>query len=331
MAKENTPRRKAAPRYQDYSVQEDTPKRKTTRRKKKKKSILKRWWFWLIVVILVIGVLASGGSNDPKSQETTPSISTAEPMTTSDIQLPVEASTAPVQDEAFSVVLNWNEAGEYGIQKTLNSGTDQAYSFYEFHVPAGVYKITNKDTAAAQITVTNVGYITNEDGWEEYSGIGDIAVVMSGTSTKVTVSPSQYIKLSDNSSNILCELISGYIAPEATIEQAIRSRVAEKYTFTDIDRITINEDLGTELPGDYVALIYVTWTQSNSGKTSKEVLKLYSDDLAATLADTCPNVQELAVFWTVPYLENASAKCSYERRNDGMYEMDMMWDNAFNG
>ena len=117
--------------------------------------------------------------------------------------------------------------------------------------------------------------------------------------------------------------------PMASIERVIRSRINDEYTFSNIDRITINDDLGTDAEGDYIALVYITWTQKNSGKTSKEVLKLYSDDLAATVAQECENVQELAIFWTVPYLNNANAKCSYERKNGAMYEMDMMWDNAF--
>ena len=119
--------------------------------------------------------------------------------------------------------------------------------------------------------------------------------------------------------------------PQEIIEQTIRDRISEKYTYTDVDRITINENLGSDAQDDYIALVYVTWTQKNSGKTSKEVLKMYSDDLAATIAENCENVQELAVFWTVPYLNDANAKCAYERKNGGMYEMDMMWGAAFNG
>lgn len=119
--------------------------------------------------------------------------------------------------------------------------------------------------------------------------------------------------------------------PQAQIEKAIRQRIGDEYTYTDIDSITINENLGTEdVEGDYIALVNVTWTQKNSGSTSKEVLSMYSEDLAAYIGQECPNVQEIAIFWTVPYLDNANAKCSYERKGDGMYEMDIMWGNAFN-
>lgn len=52
---------------------------------------------------------------------------------------------------------------------------------------------------------------------------------------------------------------------------------------TQIDRITINDDLGTEADGDYIALVYLTWNQKNTEKTSKKMLEMYSSDLAATL------------------------------------------------
>lgn len=119
--------------------------------------------------------------------------------------------------------------------------------------------------------------------------------------------------------------------PQAQIEKTIRQRIGDEYTYTDIDSITINENLGTEdVEGDYIALVNVTWTQMNKGPTSKKMLSMYSEDLAAYIGEECPNVQEIAIFWTVPYLDNANAKCAYERKGEGMYEMDMMWDNAFN-
>lgn len=119
--------------------------------------------------------------------------------------------------------------------------------------------------------------------------------------------------------------------PQAQIEKTIRQRIGDEYTYTDIDSITINENLGTDdVDDDYIALVDLTWTQMNKGPTSKKMLSMYSEDLAAYIGEECPNVQEIAIFWTVPYLDNANAKCAYERKGEGMYEMDMMWDNAFN-
>ena len=111
------------------------------------------------------------------------------------------------------------------------------------------------------------------------------------------------------------------------IEKILTERI-EEYHNSVIDRITINDDLGTEDENDYIALVYLTWNTKNSGKLSKEMLKMYSDDLAATLANENDTVQEIAIFWTVPYL-NDTAKCSYERVPDGFVVMDEMWGKAF--
>lgn len=111
------------------------------------------------------------------------------------------------------------------------------------------------------------------------------------------------------------------------IEKILTERI-EEYHNAVIDRITINDDLGTEDENDYIALVYLTWNTKNSGKLSKEMLKMYSDDLAATLANENDTVQEIAIFWTVPYL-NDTAKCSYERVPDGFVVMDEMWGKAF--
>ena len=112
------------------------------------------------------------------------------------------------------------------------------------------------------------------------------------------------------------------------IEKILSERIEEEYYNTVIDGITINDDLGTEKEDDYIALVYLTWNTRNSGKLSKTVLKMYSDDLAATLAEENDSVQEIAIFWTVPYLKG-SAKCSYERKNSEMYVADMYWDSVF--
>lgn len=112
------------------------------------------------------------------------------------------------------------------------------------------------------------------------------------------------------------------------IEKILTDRITEQYTMTQIDRITINDDLGTEADDDYIALVYLTWDQKNTGKTSKKMLEMYSSDLVATLGEQNSSVNEIAIFWTVPYL-NDTAKCSYQRNGDGFVEMDMAWGKAF--
>lgn len=79
------------------------------------------------------------------------------------------------------------------------------------------------------------------------------------------------------------------------IEKILTDRITKQYTMTQIDRITINDDLGTDADGDYIALVYLTWNQKNTGKTSKKMLEMYSSDLAATLGEQNSSVNEIAI------------------------------------
>ena len=60
------------------------------------------------------------------------------------------------------------------------------------------------------------------------------------------------------------------------------------------------------------------------------MLEMYSEDMAARMYQDLPEVQELAVFWTVPYLNNGNAKISFERVSGGMRYSDKVFDGNFN-
>lgn len=112
------------------------------------------------------------------------------------------------------------------------------------------------------------------------------------------------------------------------VEKQIQAYIDKNYTFTTIDSITINPNLGTDDEKDYIALVNLTWDQKNSGKTSKSVLDMYSSDMAARVYEDLPELSELAVFWNVPYLK-AYAKISFERKKNGMAYSDTYYDSAF--
>ena len=102
--------------------------------------------------------------------------------------------------------------------------------------------------------------------------------------------------------------------------------IAEWYKNTTVDSVTVNEHLGTEKEGDFVLLVYATWYVKNSVKMTNEVLAMYSEDFAARVGQDLENVQDLSVFWTVPYYseDDISVKYSYERAGAGMYETGHM-------
>ena len=60
------------------------------------------------------------------------------------------------------------------------------------------------------------------------------------------------------------------------IEKILTDRITEQYTMTQIDRITINDDLGTEADGDYIALVYLTWDQEKHPRKCSRCIRLIS-------------------------------------------------------
>lgn len=112
------------------------------------------------------------------------------------------------------------------------------------------------------------------------------------------------------------------------IKRKVYAYVTE-YMDTTVDTVTVNEDLGTEVDDDYIVLVYLTWDMKNDGEMSKKMLDLYSSDMAAQMYDDLPAVQELCIFWTVPYLNDGQAKISFERKNSGMVYADTVFDHNF--
>lgn len=122
------------------------------------------------------------------------------------------------------------------------------------------------------------------------------------------------------------EEIDPAVQDKEEIEAAARDIVTANYTMTDISRITVNENYGTDADGDYILLVYVTWNVKNSVEMTNKVLAMYSEDFAARVGKDIPKVSEISVFWTVPYYSetNVSVKYSYERIGDGMTETGHM-------
>lgn len=98
---------------------------------------------------------------------------------------------------------------------------------------------------------------------------------------------------------------------------------------TEIIRISINENLGTEDPDDYVVLVYPRWNRQNTKETTSEMMRKYCDTTANFISENNPNIQELVLFWTIPYQakEGISAKCRYERNEYGL-QLDRLSTNG---
>lgn len=107
------------------------------------------------------------------------------------------------------------------------------------------------------------------------------------------------------------------------IEKIIKKRFDDgDYKNVKLDRITINENLGTDNPDDYVALVYFKFDIRNKKETGNNLMGMYSDDLVATLAKQgITDISEAAIFWEDDY-NNRKLKYAYEYRNEGFYITD---------
>lgn len=109
-------------------------------------------------------------------------------------------------------------------------------------------------------------------------------------------------------------------APEESREDDIEvtTRVlAAGYEDVSLSDIRINEDAGT---GEgYIVLADLSFDGKNWAKTTKEKINEYSNDLGARLADE-EDVNEVTVFWKVPYLQETGniAKYNMQRQGDKM-------------
>ena len=70
-------------------------------------------------------------------------------------------------------------------------------------------------------------------------------------------------------------------------------------------------------PDDFIILIYLKWDQKNGINMTQQMLEMYSDDMAATLADQYQDASEIALFWEVPYLLESGTCAKYAYTTSG--------------
>lgn len=74
--------------------------------------------------------------------------------------------------------------------------------------------------------------------------------------------------------------------------------------------------------------IHLKWDVENSIEKTKQMLEMYSDDMAATIQEKYPDLKfdELYIFWVVPYINETwnSAKYKYESRSGKIYHIDSL-------
>lgn len=106
------------------------------------------------------------------------------------------------------------------------------------------------------------------------------------------------------------------------IESDIKSIIDKDFTFdTTLKKFELNENSGTDKKGDYVALIYLSYNQANSAKTTKKWIDEYTNDLAAKLAKKETEITSLSIFWETPQFKKDwnTAKFNLTKNKNAFY------------
>ena len=125
----------------------------------------------------------------------------------------------------------------------------------------------------------------------------------------------EVVKSGENPQELLDKMKEATDTPENILYE-VRSHVSNNYEDSVVDDVAVNDDVHDKK--GRVVLVNLTWNRNNSEATTKDMLSRYSDDLAAHLNDSFSSVNEVAVFWTVPYLNDKTFKYQYSRTDNGM-------------
>ncbi|HBU92392.1 MAG TPA: hypothetical protein DEB53_14465 [Bacillus pumilus] len=107
-------------------------------------------------------------------------------------------------------------------------------------------------------------------------------------------------------------------------EYKIESIVEDNYKTASIEKIEINQDMSTDQDNKLIALVHLSFDFKNSAQTSYNMVEMFSDDLASKIGTDNNTINQIAVFWKVPYIDEDEtlAKFSYERSGEHMIITD---------
>ena len=108
-------------------------------------------------------------------------------------------------------------------------------------------------------------------------------------------------------------------AVKQTVNSIIKQELSDQVTNTTLDTLLVNENSGTDSNKDVIVVAYLTWSTKNSEKTTIEMLKMYSDHIAAKLAPELAEGSEIALCWKAEYT-GLDIKHSYYIKNGNAYK-----------
>lgn len=107
---------------------------------------------------------------------------------------------------------------------------------------------------------------------------------------------------------------------KSVAEYEIESIIEDNYKAASIEKIEINQDMSTDQDNKLIALVYLSFDFKNSAQTSYNMVEMFSDDLASKIGTDNNTINQMAIFWKVPYIDEDEilAKFSYERSGKQM-------------
>lgn len=102
----------------------------------------------------------------------------------------------------------------------------------------------------------------------------------------------------------------------------VQNIVDTDFTFkTSIKQVELNEHIGTDESGDFIALISLSYDQLHSEETTKKWIEEYTSHLAALLGEQENHITSLVIFWETPrFKENwNTAKFTLVKDTDGIF------------
>lgn len=173
------------------------------------------------------------------------------------------------------------------------------------HLPNRVYE----DTTEAENTTS---IVSKEEVDQEVANISEETIVTDETDTD----EDQEVNVEHEINIDETELYLNNV--DQIVSSVINSEISYNFKNTTLNRVTINENMGTDYDKDVVVLAYLSWSTKNLEKTTREMLEMYSNHLAAKLAPNLEDGSEIALFWDAEYT-GLSIKHSYYIKNGNAY------------
>ena len=108
--------------------------------------------------------------------------------------LPDQSTRASSSSNGIELIAG--EKGEYGQELVMSEGTDMQENIIVYYVPAGLYSVQNLGDKPTQVSVY-AGTQKGENGYDEYTEVGDVVVIEANATNEVTVPEGWFIEIQE--------------------------------------------------------------------------------------------------------------------------------------